>query len=479
MSTSSRRPGPRKQALVAEIGNDWIKLVQFEVARDGLVVSKMHLQKVAGSSGELSRTLAAAIRTNKFADLPAIACLSRQMVNIRMLDLPSIDPGEIADMVDLQSGKQTPYSKEEILCDHRIVGSVRPGYTKVMLVIVQRSLLRQQYAILRDAGLRIERMTVTAEGLINWARQEADAAGARILLDIDSGYTDFCVLSGGGVIFTRGIPVGGNELLRDPEACREKFGKEVQRSMDIFEAESGGIAPDRLLISGARIPTVAESLAGAVAIPVSAVDSLARIRKKPSEPDLADGEYRAVSLTALTGVAMAPDRLTFDLIPDVARMRNALEVRAKRLTTFVILVVAAMLSASFFATVKFGLQRNRLVALRREYLATQPAVESAERMQELVKVARDRRNRKFCPLTVLSEIQRVAGGDLHFDVVDIDREGERVSLAGMASTPREIRTLVNRLETSPLFENVRETGTMTLDPRMNRYKFEVVCGLEK
>jgi Tfp pilus assembly PilM family ATPase len=479
MSTSSKKHKLRKQAVVVEIGNDWIKLVQFEGTGAGLAISKMYLEKFTELGSGVSRAIAAALKTHKFADIPVIACLSRQMVNIRMLELPSTDPAEIADMVDLQSGKQTPYSKEEILCDHRIIGSVRSGYTKVMLVIVQRSLLRQQYAILRDAGLRIERTSVSSEGLINWASRELRDGGAKILLDIDSVYSDFAVVSDGGVIFTRSIMVGARELLGEFDKCKDRFLKEVKRSLDIFEAESGGLKPERLVVSGARVQQVSEYLAGNLSLPVSAKDSLACVVKKPAEPDLAAGEYRELSLTALAGVALDPDRLVFNLIPDVAKMRRDLEIRARHFSSFVVLAMAAMVSASLFATTKFFLERSALHTLQADYQATLPTVQHVESMQEIIKVVRERTNRKFSPVNILAEIHRQVNGDLYFDVMDIDCEGGKVSLAGTAAASSEIRTLVTNLENSPMFENVREPGTRNLDPRTSRYKFEIVCSLEK
>lgn len=479
MSNSPRKPRPRKQTVVVEIGSDWIKLVQFESAKSGLAVSKMHFEKAEAPGVDVARNIAAAVKKHKFADIPVIACLSRQMVNIRMLELPSTDQAEIADMVDLQAGKQTPYSKDEILCGHRIIASVRPGYTKVMLVIVQRSLLRQHYAMLRDAGLRVERMSVTSEGMNNWSLYELEGTGTRVLLDIDSAYTDFSVVSDGGIVFTRSIMVGAGELLKDFDKCRDRFIKEVKRSIDMFESESGGSKPDRMVVSGARVENVAECLGGEIGIPVAPEDSLACIKKKPAAPDLNTGEYRAVSLTALAGVALDPGGMTFDLIPDVARMRRDLGTRVTHLSLFVMLAMAAMISASLFATIKFFLQKSRLETLRGEYHATLPAVTSAEKMQELIKVVRERQDMKFSPLSILAEIHGLVSGDLYFDIVDIDRAGRKVSLAGMAATSREIRTLVVNLEKSSLLTNVRETGTTTLDPRSNRYKFEVVCELEK
>lgn len=477
----------RKQVVVAEIGSEWLKLVQFGSSGRGLAISKLHLQKFESVTGELTESLAAILKEQKFASLPVIACLPRQMVNVRMLDLPSTEPSEITDMVDLQAAKQTPYSKEEILCDHRIISSGREGYTRVMLAIVQRSLLRQRYAALEEAGLEIERMSVTSEGLLNWytrggagrAAGSADqGSGATVLLDIDSGYADFSVISGDALIFTRSIMIGADQLLAEFDEYKDRFVREVKRSIELCRSESGSVSLGRLVLSGAKIGQLAAGLGDALDLPVESADSLACISKKPSTPDLQSGEYGAVSLTALTGAALAPNMLEFDLVPDIVRMRKALVARARRLSLFVILAVAAMISASILATVKVFLTEKRLESLGKQFDAIQPGVVRIERMQELIKVVRERQDTKFAAISLMAEIQGLVSGDLYFDALDIDREGEKVSLNGSAGSTRDIRTLVDKLRQSPLFEDVRQTGAEVLDRRSGRYKFEVGCILE-
>ena len=160
--------GPAKTTVLIEIGSEWLKIIQAEPRRGGVGVSKIHLERVSGSSRAVADQIRAALRKGRFARVPVIGCLPRQMMTVRMLELPSTDHEEIADMVDLQIGKQTPYSRDEIAWDYRAAGSGRDGYTRVMLSIVQRSTIRDRYYILEEAGVDVERMTVSAEGMLNW-----------------------------------------------------------------------------------------------------------------------------------------------------------------------------------------------------------------------------------------------------------------------------------------------------------------------
>ena len=105
--------------VVVEIGNDWLKVLQVDKSKDGATVPRIHLERLETIDNDLSENLSSVIKRQKFANVPVIACLPRQAVNIRMLDLPSEDDDEIADMVELQIGKQTPYSRDEIASGYR------------------------------------------------------------------------------------------------------------------------------------------------------------------------------------------------------------------------------------------------------------------------------------------------------------------------------------------------------------------------
>ena len=178
--------------VFVETGSNWFKIIEAEQLAKGLCVSKICLERFEDIGSGLSQSIAAAFKKHKFSNIPVISCVPRQMVNIRMLELPSMDPDEISDMVGFQAGKQTPYSKDEVAFDYKMLESDRDGYTRVLLAIVQRSVLRQRYSLLEEAGIEVARMSVSSEGVLNWyeqaAKGEQQAPGASVLVDIDSTY---------------------------------------------------------------------------------------------------------------------------------------------------------------------------------------------------------------------------------------------------------------------------------------------------
>ena len=207
---------PRKSAVFIEIGNDWIKLVQVDAGSGGVVLSKVRLEPIDADIA-IFETISRALKAGKFSSSAVFACLPRQAVNLRLLELPSTDAAEIADMVELQIGRQTPYSRDEILSDYKPLGLTRQGtYTRIMLAIVQRSIVRERFYEIEQAGLGVEHMGVSSEGVLSWflhrtrsEPQDKDVA----VIDVDSFYSQVLVLHRGEVVFTKSILVGAKQLL--------------------------------------------------------------------------------------------------------------------------------------------------------------------------------------------------------------------------------------------------------------------------
>ncbi len=480
MSTKHSKQHFRKQVVLVEIGSEWLKISQFEKVGGGLVLSKLHLEKFESVGAGLTKIIEDAYKTHNFARIPIIACLPRKVVNVRMVDLPSSEVSEIEDMVELQVRKLSPYSKAEILSDYTIMGTNQSGYSQVMLVIVQRSILRQRYATIEAAGLEIEKMSLSSEGLLNWCRVvHRGANGAFIVLDVGVANSEIAVISENKLVFTRGVMTGADSLKNDSGKNKEQFVRDIKRSIEMLHAESSGVVPDNIVLTGARVDSLEGSLRDGLDLPVRIVDSLAVVNKTPAVPDLNSDEYSVVSVTALAGIALAPDLLKFDLIPDVVRMRKEMVVRATRLSSFVMMVMVVLVSFSLFATIKIALIKKRHILLSEQYKDTLPATKDVEEMRDLIKVVRDRENPRYALITIFNHLHDLSKGDLSFSAVDLDRGTRKITMTGTAGQSRDIRTLVNALEQSPYFENVKEPGATEIDRRTQRYKFEITCMLEK
>jgi len=487
MNSEQKRSRSGRPVVVVEIGSDWLKMIQAENTRAGLALSRVHLERFETIGSALARGISAACRKQRFARIPVLACLPRQMANIRVIDLPSRQPAEIVDMVDLQAAKQTPYSREEIVFDYRIAGGAREGYTRVMLAIVQRSILRQRFSLLEEAGLEVDRMSISTEGVFNWARIELlrGESGAVAVLDVDSFYADFTVMAGQDLLFTRGILVGANQLLNSFEMSKQKLARELRLCMETWRGENPGMAVERLVLSGAApgIPELEEYLSQSLNVAVEVRDSLANVRLAPSNPAAGASASRSISLTPLIGMSAAPERLEFNLVPDAVRIRRTLLAKARSLTALGMLLMTTMITFSALGMLRLYFKKNRLALLRREVVATGPRAGQVERWKKLSEILEDRRDLRFSAAALLSEIHRRATDQskVSFDAIDLklenSLESSQVVMRGTADNTGEVRSLVKRLEDSPLLKDVQE-GETTRE-RSGRYRFNLVCSLER
>jgi Tfp pilus assembly PilM family ATPase len=481
MSSNRHRKGSGGTSVVVEIGNDWLKMIQAQPSRNGLVVSKVHLEKFASAGAELSQALARAVKAHKFAKVPVIAYLPRQVVNIKMLELPSTDPNEIADMVDLQAGKQTPYSKDEIVCDYRIVGSAREGYSKVMLVIVQRGVLRQRFSTFEDAGIEVRRMSVSSEGLLNWCRDAlgGGAGGAVAVLDVDSFYSDLSVVAGGNLEFSRSILIGANQLTADYETWKDKLVREVKQSLDMWQAESRGKTPEKLVVTGAgfNFKDFGKYAGTQLGLASESRNCLNSVSKMPSSPSLSGPEYQAVSLTPLIGAAMAPENLDFNMVPDSVVLRKGLVDKAKGLTAFGILLMALLVSASLYGTLKLYFKQDTLDRLEQDRKAKEPAVQNVNKMIKFITVDRERRDIRFSIVSLLSEVHKLVPEGMNLDPLTIDVDRGVVAASGEANAMEDVQGLVNALEQSSLFKDVKENTKKNESGA--GFRFQIECMLEK
>ena len=69
----------------------------------------------------------------------------------------------LKEIIDLQAGRHTPYSREEIIIDYINIGTFRENYTKILLIIVTLSVVRRQLEILAKAGLSTEEVLALNE----------------------------------------------------------------------------------------------------------------------------------------------------------------------------------------------------------------------------------------------------------------------------------------------------------------------------
>jgi len=470
---------PRGKALLLEVSSDWIKLIEVAGGRGGISVLRAHLEPVDKDT-VVSESLQKAMSKGKFSRMPVISCIPRQLVNVRLLELPSTEQTEIRDMVELQIARQTPYSLNEILSGYKRLGAIRQGaYTRIMLAIVQRTVVRERFYAIEAAGLSVERMTISSEGVLNWflhrTRSEPPAR-VNALLDVDSFFTHMIVVQRGRVIYTKSILWGARQ-------AGEGLDVFVQRVTEAFQSCHESLREtviENLTVSGAgvHLEGIEDALGKALSIPCRKVDCLEDVREGRDVESLRDSRYATASLTALVGMALAPNLLDFDFIPDVVRLRARIADQARRWAVAAGLLITAMVSASLYGMLATGYRVNSLSKVTTSTDALQDRVVRVERMLEVVRATNERLDSRFLPEHLLPVIHRAVPEGVYLETLDLDVGRSRFTLGGSAPSRRDIRELIRMLEESPFFKGVEEGGRTAMD-RSERFTFQVVGRFEE
>lgn len=476
MKTETQTSLIGRDVVVVEIGGDWFKLIHVVNGSHGAVIKKVVLRKADEVETLYGPDFLKSMGVPDLKGLPVIVCLPRQAVNVRLFDLPSGDLSEISDMIDLQIARQTPYSREEIVFDYRLVDSDKQGYTRVFLVIAQTGTVRQRLRCIEDSGLSVERVTVTTDGWLSAVEGEGSGMSLGypeqiVYLDVDSSYTDLLVAQRGLPLFSRSVPIGLKELSVNGEKAESDLLQEVVRALETYRNENVGGSVERLVLLGpaGKIARLGSRLQEGLTMTVTPLAGVAKVDMMPD-----DSHLNEMSVSGLLGAAMAHSGLQINLMPESMRLRKAVALKASRLTLSAVLVMLILALLSMWIGSRYSRRDAYLVALNQIISETETLAGEVESKQKKLGLVAARLEHRMLLARCLTELHQVASDQVSFTSIEIGRNKQMVC-RGVAETVGDILKLVDALEKAPLFMNVKSTRTST---GKEKTEFEVVADIE-
>jgi hypothetical protein len=397
----------------------------------------------------------------------------------------------MGDMINLQVGKQTPYSRDEIISAHKIMYSEREGYTKVMLAIVQRSIVNERIEELKNAGISVGRVMISSEGVYNWfnllyspdLKIKPDDTIA--ILDVDSNYSDFITIHAGKLAFTKNIFIGANHLKESSQPWKDKLIEELERCLKRYYIEERNTKIEKIFLTGTaqNIDDLGLILSNALAVQADKIDMSKKItiRKDPKMPP--SESVSSVSLTPLVGAVLKNITPELDLTPGEHKILKLMEKKRKDLTVMGILFLSIVMIMSFFLFISFYYKSAYLAQLKKQVKEISSESGDIEKMRlsiELVKRSLDAKN---SALSIMHEIYSVTPSEISLTSIDID-ENKQVVLKGRGFVMSDVFKFIKKLEESKLFESVKASYTRTKrekvgDSDVEYAEFELVCPYEE
>ena len=412
-----------------------------------------------------------------------ITVISSQVVITKNIEVPSVNPQEIKEIISLQAGRHTPYSREEVIVDHIDIGVYKKNYTKILMVIINSKIVKKQLEILEKAGLKIKKVVFAPEGLA-WAsgrilRLESHSAPVGFI-HIDSDFTDFNVILKGRVIFVRSIPIGRQHLVSDNEKSLVKFSDEVRKSLEAYQNEDIERNVERLFISGAvdGVADFENILGEAFHLPVKVVSYEKNITAFPAVQDFIAQE-KNYSLFSLICGLLAGDEAKVNLIPEELKLKQSLEQRGKDLAIVGMLSLIVFALFFFILLTRIYFKSAYLDVLNDKYRSLNKDTLKLEK--ELVGISTMRKyfSSQGSLLEVVRELSQIIPEDLEFSDIRVDEQG-KLSTKGTALSMSTVFSFVDGMAKSKYFKEVKtKYTTKRKEEGRDIVDFEINCLLKK
>ncbi len=414
--------------------------------------------------------------------LPAKALgvlFGREFFSLRTLELPSVDPKEIASMLELQLGKLTPYPRADILFGWAVIGSLREGYTSVLLAVARKVPIERALQLLKTRGLTPTWAGVSTEGLEAWAgtmrgRLPLGEGQLAVIIDIDFASTDCAILDATGrLLFTHSLGIGREQLASSDQAALKFVGELIRLPRILLHEEIKGKIERGLVIGPpGAVGAIVEQLASQWGATVDTADPLELV----ATPEVRErARATPVSYTALLGIAAANRRLKIDLVPQETRVSQALHVRSRHLAQLAGSLAAILILVVLLLLERVLVLQHHLWKVRTQAASVEQDARQVLARQEQMRVVRGWLNPSQGALELFRSLAAAADESITITQVTME-DGKPVVIRGRTGTIASAFAFADRLKSGGAFQAVnarpalRPKGTNELGA-----EFEVSC----
>ncbi len=338
----------KREAVAFDIGSNSIKLAQMNQTKKGWELIKIGMAElppeaiVDGSiidSMTVTNTLRELVKEHGVKVKDAASSLTGHSVIIKKVSFPAMTEDELAESIQWEAEQYIPFPITDVNIDFQILGADPEGRGQmdVMLVAVKKDVINDYTNVIKEAGLNPVVIDVDSFALENMMEINYPVTpGENIaMVNIGATITSISVLFGGLTIFTRSIPMGGNQFTEEiqrqlnvsfKDAEELKTGKkeasadavealpsavetistnltfEIKRSLDFFLGGNQGAYVNKIYLSGggSKVAGLQNLMQEKTSIPVEAANPFKNIEIGTKEID----EERLKEIAPFFGVAV-------------------------------------------------------------------------------------------------------------------------------------------------------------------------------
>lgn len=472
----------RKDFVCVNFGSDKFKFARVKCLPNKREITDLVIKDIRDlSDSDISKVVRGSF-DKVGAKKPNVTCvLSSRLLMTKNIEIPSRDSKEIQEIITLQSGRYTPYSREEIVVDYINIGVYRQNYTKVLLIIVPRKVIKRHFAILNGAGLEIEKISISPEaiGRIYPHTTRLKTEDAPISINhISDDSTDFTVILKNKIIFMRNFPIGMHNFLTEREKSKEKFTEEIKRSLESYQSEDIERTPVQIVLTGAieEIGDIKSALDNTLHIPTEVVPYFNRFPIKRNVLNFVS-TVKQISFLDVISPLFISDELAINLVPEEVKLKKRLEARGKEIIKMGILIMAVFVLVCGILMGNIHLKSTYLEKLTLKYRSTNQEAQGLEKDFSRMQIIRNYLSSRGYPLEVLSELYSVILPDIYLNNIKFSEKG--LSIRGTSESMSTVFTFVSEMEKSKYFQNVKtKYTTKRKEGDKDLTDFQITCMFE-
>lgn len=460
-----------KQTAVIEKSDSFLKVVLFRASGSALVVNRIFKTELDPRS-----TIGEILETADLSFDDMILVVPRNKVIVKFLDLPTADPKEIQGIVDIQAGRLTPFSKEEVIFGHETFPVKGGGSSKVLLGIAQQSVINTLVSQFRGGSVPVRSIVFGSEcyALLSSFISSKISDHVFAVLDFDAEVSDFCVISGSKLLFTKLVHFGTHDLVHDH--WDERLVEELETCFSEYNAQKFEVEFSQIILfnlSPVCSAAAQRMLSHRFQMNATACDEvLPKVSfSAAGRRGFIEAQEEGLSFSKLFAAAMLHDRAAIDFSPPNVKAERAFKKKRRELGK--ILMVFFLIIAVTMLIMWGKLFRNEM---RMKSLNAQIAVLEAKAaplmgMLKRIRAVEDSRSSAHSAMQVIRDVPKKVPEGVYLSEIIYVR-GTVLAIRGTSRDNARVFQFVESLRTEPLFQDVQ---VKYVTKRNDVNDFEVSC----
>jgi|GEM_PF-4308133 len=381
------------------------------------------------------------------------------------VEVPSLDPEEIGNIVRLQAVRHTPYSREEVIVQHINLEVMLERYTKVLLVIISNETVRRRTDSIELAGLEIEAVHLTSEVLAasvtDTPPPAADGSeGTTALIHLEAEDTELVIVYAAKPYFIRSIPVGLIHLKQDRAAALQQLTDEFKKTYEAYLSEEHGRTIGRFIFSGIRGPemdALSKALRDSFPVPgaVRRIEDMVALTPEAAEkmatyPQVGFGEL------LFDGSTEKPPQV--DLLPDDLKVRRTFRNKGRDIfiAGVFVLIMFGLVVSTFLVKIYF--RSGYLREMTANFEIKQREARELDALSEQTRQVREFTSKKRFGIRVLDELETLLPKEMYLSEIALTDDG-KIQIKGTSELMSTVFSFVTEMENNPHFKTVTSDYT--------------------